>query len=232
MKQYSLFQFAIFILSLRNFFFKTHSPCPPKLQPKPPPPKPTKNVTVPAVFVFGDSIVDTGNNNNISTPLRCNFRPYGINFVQGVPTGRYCDGKVPSDFLAEYLGIKPVLPAYLDPRLQPNDLLTGLCFASGGSGYIPLTPTYTNVIPMSDQLTYFQKYIARVKKLVGEEKGDQIISNGLAIVFAGSNDVGVTYYGPGSQWVKDDIYSFTSKLVDSATSFVMVHASPSLNSLK
>lgn len=75
---------------------------------------------------------------------------------------------------------------------------------------------------MLHQLAYFQQYIARVKKLVGQEKGDHIIANGLAIVIAGSNDMGITYYGPGGQWVKDDIYSFTSNMVDSATSFAMV----------
>jgi hypothetical protein len=35
------------------------------------------NVSVPAVLVFGDSIVDTGNNNNnLRTTARCNFPPY------------------------------------------------------------------------------------------------------------------------------------------------------------
>ena len=75
-------------------------PCPSDPSPRQEPPK---NVTVPALFVFGDSLVDTGNNNNVSTPLRCNFRPYGIDFLQGVPTGRYSDGKVPSDFLGSFL---------------------------------------------------------------------------------------------------------------------------------
>jgi hypothetical protein len=32
---------------------------------------------VPAVIVLGDSTVDTGNNNQIATPLRAEFPPYG-----------------------------------------------------------------------------------------------------------------------------------------------------------
>ena len=39
----------------------------------------------------------------------------------------------------EELGIKELLPAYLKPNLEGSDLVTGVCFASGGSGYDPLT---------------------------------------------------------------------------------------------
>ena len=41
---------------------------------------------------------------------------------------------------AEELGIKEYLPAYMDPNLKSSDLATGVCFASGASGYDPLTP--------------------------------------------------------------------------------------------
>lgn len=40
---------------------------------------------------------------------------------------------------AEALGIKETLPPYLDPNLTTEDLLTGVCFASAGSGFDPLT---------------------------------------------------------------------------------------------
>jgi hypothetical protein len=39
------------------------------------------------------------------------------------------------------LGIKELLPAYLDEDTKDEDLLTGVCFASSGSGLDPLTPT-------------------------------------------------------------------------------------------
>ena len=42
------------------------------------------DVSVPAVFVFGDSVVDTGNNNNRTTSFaRSNFPPYGRDFQGG-----------------------------------------------------------------------------------------------------------------------------------------------------
>ena len=39
----------------------------------------------------------------------------------------------------EELGIKEFLPPYLDPKLQPSELTTGVCFASGGAGYDDFT---------------------------------------------------------------------------------------------
>ncbi|CAI0435131.1 unnamed protein product [Linum tenue] len=84
----------------------------------------------PAVFVFGDSILDTGNNNYLPTLSKCNFPPYGRNFPGGKPTGRFTDGKVISDLIAGDLGIKDLLPPYLDPNLGAQDLSTGVAFAS------------------------------------------------------------------------------------------------------
>lgn len=60
------------------------------------------NETVPAIFVFGDSIVDPGNNNNLNTIAKGNFLPYGRDFKSG-PTGRFSNGKVPSDFIGTYI---------------------------------------------------------------------------------------------------------------------------------
>ena len=57
------------------------------------------NISIPALLVFGDSIVDTGNNNNRITEARCNFPPYGRDFKGGKPTGRFGNGKVPSDII-------------------------------------------------------------------------------------------------------------------------------------
>jgi len=61
------------------------------------------NETTPAIIVFGDSIVDAGNNDDIMTTLaRCNYPPYGIDFDGGIPTGRFCNGKVATDFIGKF----------------------------------------------------------------------------------------------------------------------------------
>lgn len=77
---------------------------------------------------------------------------------------------------------------------------------------------------MLDQLTYFQDYKERMKKLVGKKKTNQIIAKGAAIVVAGGNDLVYTYYGSGAQRLKNDIDGFTTIMADSAASFVLVRA--------
>lgn len=61
--------------------------------------------SVPAVLAFGDSIVDSGNNNNIKTLIKCNFPPYGKDFQGGNPTGRFCNGKIPSDLIGNLFSL-------------------------------------------------------------------------------------------------------------------------------
>ncbi|CAJ1947236.1 unnamed protein product [Sphenostylis stenocarpa] len=89
----------------------------------------------PALYVFGDSLVDGGNNNFLPTFARANFLPYGIDFPHG-STGRFTNGKTFADFIAEYLGL-PYPPPYLSPR-SLNSLI-GINYASGSCGILPET---------------------------------------------------------------------------------------------
>ncbi|KAJ4916235.1 anther-specific proline-rich protein APG [Raphanus sativus] len=208
---------------------KPPAPSPKPSPPKPPAPSPPKpqNKTIPAVFFFGDSIFDTGNNDDLDTKLKSNYRPYGIDFLMGVATGRFSNGRVASDYISKYLGVKEIVPAYLDKKLQQNDdlqqsdLLTGVSFASGGAGYLPQTSESWKVLTMLDQLRYFQDYKKRMKKLVGKKKTKHIVSKGAAIVVAGSNDLVYTYFGSRAQRLKNDVDSFTTMMADSAASFVL-----------
>lgn len=53
---------------------------------------------VPCYFIFGDSLVDNGNNNNIQSLARANYLPYGIDYPDG-PTGRFSNGKTTVDVI-------------------------------------------------------------------------------------------------------------------------------------
>jgi hypothetical protein len=62
----------------------------------------TTNAQYPAVFAFGDSIFDTGNNNGLFTASKCNFPPYGKDFYGGQATGRFGNGRVLSDLISKF----------------------------------------------------------------------------------------------------------------------------------
>ncbi|KAH0760172.1 hypothetical protein KY290_023665 [Solanum tuberosum] len=177
------------------------------------------NVVVKAVFAFGDSIVDQGNNNYIPTIAKCNFPPYGKDFNGGIPTGRFCNGKTPPDLIVEELGIKEHVPAYLDSNLRSEDLKTGVSFASGGSGYDPRTSTLASAIPLSTQLNQFKEYIGKLEGLVGEEEANYILKNSLFLVVVGSDDLANTYFTLGVR-LKQDIDSYTDLMVAKATEFL------------
>lgn len=53
-----------------------------------------------ASFVFGDSLVDSGNNNYLVSLSKANYLPNGIDFLPTrQPTGRYTNGRTIADIL-------------------------------------------------------------------------------------------------------------------------------------
>ncbi|WCJ37474.1 GDSL-like Lipase/Acylhydrolase superfamily protein [Euphorbia peplus] len=149
---------------------------------------------IPAVIVFGDSSVDAGNNNVISTVLKSNFRPYGRDFNGGRPTGRFSNGRIPPDFISQAFGLKPAVPAYLDPSFTIADFATGVCFASAGTGYDNATSNVLNVIPLWKELEYFQDYQKKLRDFVGEDKAKEIVGEALYLMSLGTNDFLENYY--------------------------------------
>ncbi|KAL7117550.1 hypothetical protein ACP275_03G078200 [Erythranthe tilingii] len=160
-----------------------------------------ENATFPAIIIFGDSLFDTGNNNYIKTIAKANFPPYGKDFIGGIPTGRFSDGKIPSDLFAEELGIKTLLPPFLDPSLQDQDLLTG------------------SVLSFPDQFELFKEYISKLNKIAGDEKSSAILRESLFLV-DGGNDYTITYFGTPFRKFQYDVPSYTDLLVSYSSTFV------------
>lgn len=150
------------------------------------------NIT--AILVFGDSSVDPGNNNHIPTTFKGNFPPYGKDFFHGQPTGRFSNGRLATDFVAEELGFSSAIPAFLDPSKQKADFLHGVSFASAATGYDDLTATLTNVLSFSKQIELLLRYKIELKKMVGEKRGEQTVKNAVFVISAGSNDFIQNYY--------------------------------------
>ncbi|KAL6603438.1 hypothetical protein ACP70R_043799 [Stipagrostis hirtigluma subsp. patula] len=101
---------------------------------------------VPAMYVFGDSTMDVGNNNYLPGDFpRANRPYYGVDFPVCTPTGRWSNGYTIADFVAKALGLKRSPPAYLSltPRTCRSIVkgVRGVSYASAGAGILDSTVT-------------------------------------------------------------------------------------------
>ncbi|MCL7029399.1 hypothetical protein MKW94_001970 [Papaver nudicaule] len=150
--------------------------------------------TFPAILIFGDSAVDTGNNNFIPTMVKSNHYPYGRDFPNGTATGRFSNGLLVPDLLASSFGIKEFVPPYLDPSLSDNELRTGVSFASAGSGLDELSARTSGALSMPVQVALFKNYKKDLVSAVGKEEADKIVSGSLVLIAAGGNDIMFNFY--------------------------------------
>ena len=98
---------------------------------------------VPCYFIFGDSLVDNGNNNFLNgSGVRADYLPYGVDFPLG-PSGRFSNGRNVIDALGELLRLPGLVPPFADPRTRGRAALHGVNFASGGSGILDHTGQLT-----------------------------------------------------------------------------------------
>ncbi|KQJ83478.1 GDSL esterase/lipase LTL1 [Brachypodium distachyon] len=147
-----------------------------------------------AFFVFGDSLVDNGNNNYLMTTARADAPPYGIDYPTHLPTGRFSNGLNIPDIISEYLGSEPALP-YLSPNLRGENLLVGANFASAGVGILNDTGVqFVNIIRIAQQLQNFQAYQQKLAAYVGEDAARQRVSQALVLITLGGNDFVNNYY--------------------------------------
>ncbi|XAR67645.1 Triacylglycerol lipase [Bertholletia excelsa] len=154
----------------------------------------TPKVQARAVFVFGDSLVDSGNNNYLATTARADSPPYGIDYPTRRPTGRFSNGYNIPDFLSQSIGAEPALP-YLNPELNGQKLLVGANFASAGIGILNDTGVqFVNIIRISQQLANFVQYQQRVSALIGAAQAKQLVNQALVLITLGGNDFVNNYY--------------------------------------
>ncbi|KAF2305328.1 hypothetical protein GH714_003725 [Hevea brasiliensis] len=147
-----------------------------------------------AFFVFGDSLVDNGNNNYLATTARADSPPYGIDFPTRLPTGRFSNGLNIPDLISEAIGTESPMP-YLSPFLKGEKLLAGANFASAGIGILNDTGIqFVNIIRMYKQLEYFQQYQQRVTGLIGAEQTQRLVNEALVLMTVGGNDFVNNYY--------------------------------------
>ncbi|XP_021643196.2 GDSL esterase/lipase At5g33370-like [Hevea brasiliensis] len=147
-----------------------------------------------AFFVFGDSLVDHGNNNYLVTTARADTPPYGIDFPTHLPTGRFSNGLNIPDFISQALGSELLLP-YLSPELTGKKLLVGANFASAGIGILNDTGIqFVNILRMFQQFEFFQEYQQRVAVHIGAEQTKKLVNEALVLITVGGNDFVNNYF--------------------------------------
>ncbi|WOK99831.1 hypothetical protein Cni_G08543 [Canna indica] len=175
---------------------------------------------VPSLVVFGDSSVDTGNNDYLTTIARSNFEPYGRDFKGGVATGRFSNGRLATDFISRNFGLPDTVPPYLNPALSIQDFTSGVCFASAATGYDNATSDVFSVLPLWRQLEYFKDYQSKLKIFQGEAKAQQMLSEALYIISLGTNDFLENYYALSSRSSEFTVDKYEDYLVSIAKDFL------------
>ncbi|XP_062010904.1 GDSL esterase/lipase At2g23540-like [Rosa rugosa] len=145
-----------------------------------------------ASFIFGDSLVDCGNNNYLSTLSKANIRPNGMDFQPsgGNPTGRYTNGRTIGDIIGEELGQPNYAVPFLAPNATGKAILYGVNYASGGAGIMNATGRiFVNRVGMDIQIDYFNETRKQIDKLLGPSKAKEYISKrSIFSITVGAND--------------------------------------------
>nr|GEV59287.1 GDSL esterase/lipase At1g29670-like [Tanacetum cinerariifolium] len=155
----------------------------------------TEKPKVPCYFIFGDSLVDSGNNNGLVTSVKANYPPYGIDFPQGV-TGRFTNGRTIADILAELLEFDDYIPPYA--TATDEQISTGVNYASGGAGIRDETGSHLGGrISLNKQLLNHHRIVSQLLHLQRNMTfNNAYLSKCLYIVNIGSNDYINNYLVP------------------------------------
>eukprot|EP00250_Pteridium_aquilinum_P004294 c14516_g1_i1 orf=450-1511(+) len=175
----------------------------------------------PAFFIFGDSLVDVGNNNYIVSVARANQLPFGIDFPTG-PTGRFCNGKTVLDIIAERISL-PYPPPYLNPATKGNALLQGVSYASGAAGILRSSGfNFIGRVDFDTQIDWFENNVKELQQMLGESATRDLLAKSLYATVFGSNDYVNNYllsYAPVNKIYTTDQFKLVvlNKTVDQLT---------------
>lgn len=149
---------------------------------------------VPCYFIFGDSLADVGNNNNLNTKARANYPPYGVDFPGEVPTGRFSNGRNFVDRISELLGFDEYIPPF--STASGKQILKGVNYASGAAGIRPESGQHLgDRISMDQQLVNHLVTIPKMAWMVGPSVYKRL-NKCLYTVNIGSNDYINNYFAP------------------------------------
>ncbi|OWM84320.1 hypothetical protein CDL15_Pgr027089 [Punica granatum] len=150
---------------------------------------------VPCYFIFGDSLVDSGNNNNLNVEFKSNYPPYGVDFPKG-PTGWFPNGRTIANIIGQLLGFVNFIPPFAN--LTGKDILKGVNYASGRSGIQDETGQQRgNVVTLNEQLGNHFTILSNISAILNSESAArQYLKKCMYIVITGINDYSNNYFIP------------------------------------
>ncbi|KAK4402300.1 GDSL esterase/lipase [Sesamum angolense] len=149
-------------------------------------------------FIFGDSLSDVGNNNYLAKSLaRASLPWYGIDFGNGLPNGRFSNGRTVADIIGDNMGL-PRPPAFLDPSLNEDLILeNGVNYASGGGGILNETGSYfVQRFGLYKQIELFQGTQELIRGKIGESEAEKFFPGGEILHGLGARKLMVFGLGP------------------------------------
>ncbi|XP_020256766.1 GDSL esterase/lipase At5g55050-like [Asparagus officinalis] len=149
------------------------------------------SASVPAIYAFGDSLADVGNNDYLKlSVLKADFPHNGVDYPGGKATGRFSNGKNSADFLADKVGV-PTSPPYLSIPSNSNRtqaFLSGVSFASGGAGVLDSTNS-GQCLTFNKQIDYFTTVYTELVQELGSAQAQDHLSKSIFSFIIGSNDI-------------------------------------------
>ncbi|KAF8687766.1 hypothetical protein HU200_042701 [Digitaria exilis] len=184
---------------------------------------------VPAIYVFGDSTMDVGNNNYLpgKNVPRANQPYYGIDMPgSGKPTGRFSNGYNTADFVAKSMGFVSSPPPYLSlapssEKLVMTAMATGVSYASSGAGILDSTNAGNN-IPLSRQVEYFNATWSKMVTSKGSDAVSALLAKSIFLVGIGGNDL--TAFANTGQAPSNDASFYSSLLSNYKATITELHA--------
>ncbi|XP_026391504.1 GDSL esterase/lipase At5g41890-like [Papaver somniferum] len=157
-------------------------------------------------FLFGDSLVDAGNNDYLITLSKADSPPYGIDFIpsKGQPTGRFTNGRTVSDIIVQALGSKSFPPPFLAPTTRGQAIFKGVNYASGSSGILDKTGSvFVERVQLRKQINDFEQSRATMMSMLGENGTTDFLKQVVFSITSGSNDI-LNYLQPSIPFIKED----------------------------